>query len=186
MSNRTMIQRLCAFILYRVMGWRLVGEIPWKTDRLMLVFLPHTSNWDFVVGMLLIKAEQIKLTLYGKDAFYFFPFTYCYRYLGVVPIQRNKSNNFVTQAAGVFRQDERRWVAMAPEGTRSHRSQLKSGYYYLAREANLPIFMVGPNFEDKTITLLKPRELFETFEQDAENLIAFSRKMKGKKPKLSV
>jgi 1-acyl-sn-glycerol-3-phosphate acyltransferase len=181
-----MIQKISAFILYRLMGWRLKGSIPWKTDRLMLVLIPHTSNWDFVVGMLFIKAEKVRVTIYGKDAFYFFPFNYLYDYLGVVPVRRKSKANFVQQASAVFDQNKRRWVAMAPEGTRSHRAKLKSGYYYLAKQANLPIVAVGLCFQDKILTVESPREIFDSFEEDSQNLIAFAQSMRAKRPGLSV
>ena len=75
------------------MGWTIDGEIPHDERRVLAVFLPHTSNWDFVIGWLLICAEKITITIFGKDQFNFFPFNYAYRYFNVVPISRKKSQN---------------------------------------------------------------------------------------------
>jgi hypothetical protein len=75
---------------------------------------------------------------------------------------------------------------MAPEGTRSHRAKLKSGYYYLAKQANLPIVAVGLCFKDKILTVESPREIFDSFEEDSQNLIAFAQTMRAKRPGLSV
>ena len=183
-----MKQKLARFILYRLAGWKIIGEIPERSSfpRLLFVMLPHTSNWDFIVGMLLLWAEKLDITLFGKNQFYFFPFTYLYRYFGVVPIERSVSNNFVERAAARYADGQALWTAMAPEGTRSYREHLKSGYYFFAKKANLPIVTVGFDFSRKKIVILPPRNSLDSFEQDAQTLIEFSRTMVGKRPELAI
>jgi len=168
------------------MGWRLEGEIPRQTCRLLLVFLPHTSNWDFVIGCLFIRAENIDITIFGKDQFYIFPLTYCYDFFGVVPIKRHQKDNFVAQAASLYDNGAMLWTAMAPEGTRSRMDQLKSGYYYFAKKADIPIAVVGPDFVSKTLTITSPRKVMATFEEDAQRLTDFSKTMRAKRPDRSI
>ncbi|MFW5427157.1 MAG: 1-acyl-sn-glycerol-3-phosphate acyltransferase [Methylophagaceae bacterium] len=181
-----MTQKICAYILYNLLGWRVEGEIPHSTKRLMLLYLPHTSNWDFVYGMLFVKAENIKATVFGKDGFYFFPFTYIYKYFKVVPIKRNQKNNFVEQAIALFDNGVPLWTGMAPEGTRSKTNHLKSGYYYLAKGAKIPVVLVGLDFQKKALVILPPRAVFETLEEDQANLMAFSRSLAAKRPELAI
>ncbi|MFT5574213.1 MAG: 1-acyl-sn-glycerol-3-phosphate acyltransferase [Cryomorphaceae bacterium] len=176
------LQKLYAKILYDYLGWRLEGELPWEHKRLMLVFLPHTSNWDFIIALLFIRAERIKVTIFAKDSFHFFPLKYFYGYFGVVPIKRKVSDNFVDQAAALYDDGAELWTAMAPEGTRSYKQDLRSGYYYLAKKAGIKISLVGPDFGNKTFKILPPRDVLETFEADAQNLIEFSRECSGKIP----
>lgn len=179
-------QRFCRFLLYRVLGWSIDGRIPHEVKRLLVVFLPHTSNWDFVIGWLFICAEKIDVTIFGKDQFYVFPLKYGYDYFGVIPIKRNESQNFVQQAAARYDDGAELWTAMAPEGTRSYRASLRSGYYYFAKTADIEILTVGPDFKNKTLRVLPPRKTAETFEADANQLTEFARECVGKRPELSI
>ena len=151
----------------------------------MIVFVPHTSNWDFVVGWLLVRAEDLQVTIFGKDQFFFFPFTYAYSFFGVVPIRRNLSSNFVEQATRRYQQESKFWSAMAPEGTRSYQQQLKSGYYYLAKSADVPLLLVGPDFKRKAFRVEPLRPVKPSFDQDAEQIAGFSKSIHAKKPSKS-
>lgn len=168
------------------MGWSIEGQIPHSERRVLVVFLPHTSNWDFVIGWFFICAENIRITIFGKDQFYFFPFKAAYHYFKVVPISRSKSQNFVKQAAALYNNDAALWTAMAPEGTRSYKESLRSGYYYFAREANIPILTVGPDFKNKRLIVEPLRTVAPTFEEDSAILVNFARRCVGKRPKLSI
>jgi len=180
------MRKVCRYFLYRVLGWHVVGTIPARDKSFLFVFLPHTSNWDFVVGMLLIKAEKIKVIAFGKDGFYFFPFKGLYNYFNVVPIQRDKSDNFVNLAAKRFQNSKSLWAVMAPEGTRSKVGKLRSGYYYLAKQADVPVVVVGLDFVRKSIIVKEPRPPLVTLAEDQAQLLKFSRPLTGKRPYLSI
>lgn len=181
-----MFHRIVSFILYRVCGWQLEGKIPRESPRQLFVFLPHTSNWDFVIGWMFIRAERLDITIFGKDAFYFFPFTALYRFFRVVPIKRHVNNDFVAQAAALYDNNRALWTAMAPEGTRSYTGKLRSGYYYFARQAGIDIVVVGVDFKRKTLIVRPPRKVLNSFEEDANNLMTFSQRCVGKKPEQGV
>ena len=181
-----MIKKLSSYLLYKVFGWRLEGEIPRHEPRLIFVCLPHTSYWDFIIAVLVFKAENIKATIYGKDGFYFFPLTLGYKYFRVVPIKRNQKSNFVEQAAKLYADNAPLWTAMAPEGTRSKMNHLKSGYYHLAKTADVPIVPVGIDFTKKCVVFETPRKVLESFELDEQELIKFSQKFKGKRAELGL
>lgn len=181
-----MVNKLIFFIIYRVCGWCIEGRIPRESRRHLFVFLPHTSNWDFVIAWMFIRAERLEITIFGKDAFYFFPFSALYRFFRVIPIKRDSNNDFVAQAAAMYDNDRALWTAMAPEGTRSYTGKLHSGYYYLARQANIPLVVVGVDFPRKKILIREPRRVLGSFAEDADDLIAFSRQCVGKKPGLGV
>lgn len=183
MSRR---QRFYRYLLYDLLGWSLDGDIPHDERRLLVVFLPHTSNWDFVIGWLFICAENIKITIFGKDQFYFFPFKYAYHYFRVVPISRKKSQNFVQQAASSYDNNAALWTAMAPEGTRAYQAHLRSGYYYFARAADIPILTVGPDFKNKRFIVLPLRKALPSFEEDSAALVEFAKRCSGKRPDLSI
>jgi len=180
------VHKFCAYVLYKLFGWKLEGKIPRDVSQLVFVCLPHTSYWDFIFVVLFVKAENIKATIFGKDGFYFFPLTLGYKYFRVVPIKRNKKNNFVQQAASLYADDKPLWTAMAPEGTRSKMTALKSGYYYLAKTADIPIVPVGLDFKTRSVVFEAPRKVLESFELDEENLLEFSRRFSGKRPELGL
>lgn len=180
-----MFNKFCATILYRLMGWTYEGEIPREQRQLLLVFLPHTSNWDFVVGWLFLRAENLQITIFGKDQFNFFPFKYGYKFFNVVPIKRNQNDDFVQQSVALYGNDQALWAAIAPEGTRSYTGELKSGYYYIAKQASVPIAVVGPDFQRKCFILLPPRTAFPNFEKDTAQLLEFSQKIQAKRPDMA-
>lgn len=181
-----MLQKLYAKILYDWMGWRLEGKLPRDHPRLLLVFLPHTSNWDFIIGWLFIRAERVTVTIFAKDSFYFFPLKYFYRYFNVIPVKRNVRSNFVDQAAALYDNGAELWTAMAPEGTRSYQSDLRSGYYYFAKKAGIKVAAVGPDFNNKTFRISPPRDVLASFEEDAADMIEFSAQCRGKRPELGI
>jgi len=171
-------QKICRYILFKLLGWRLIGEPP-QEEKYLFVGLPHTSNWDFVFGWLAIQALDLEVKIFAKDVFFIFPLNYVCRFFGVLPVNRRKSTNFVDSVAEKFEQSDRLRLLITPEGTRSLQQTLKSGYYYLAKKAKIPIVVAGPNFKEKTFTVLPPREPLATFEEDQRQVIAFCKTQHG-------
>ena len=132
-----LLSRVSRLIL-RLVGWRLVGELP-AEPKYMLIVAPHTSNWDFVIGLLIVFAYRIRLTWMGKHTIFVFPFGIVMRWLGGVPIDRRASCNLVDATAQMFRDAQRLTVAMAPEGTRKRVDRWRSGFYWMAHKGQVPI-----------------------------------------------
>lgn len=177
-----MIDSLCRFILFRLLGWRNVGNPPQELDKYLFVALPHTSNWDFVYGWMTSRALGLRLTFFVKDVFCKGPLKYLCRFFGAAPVNRSESTNFVRAVTKQFAESSQLIALITPEGTRKRTEGLKSGYYHLAKTANIPIVVAGPNYREKTFTILPPRAALDTFEEDQANLIAFSKTMDGKYP----
>ncbi len=176
-----MKQKICHYILFKLLGWRLIGEPP-ADDKFLFVGVPHTSNWDFVYGWLAIQALDLNVKIFAKDVFFIFPLNYLCRFLGVLPVNRRKSTNFVDSVAEKFDETDGLRLLITPEGTRSFQPTLKSGYYYLAQKADIPIVVAGPNFKDKTFTILPPRGPLATFEEDQAQVIEFCKTQHGRYP----
>ena len=177
-----MLQKLCHWIFFRLLGWRMIGDVPRGVPKYLFVAVPHTSNWDFLYGWMAIQALELNVKIFVKDVFFFWPLCYVCRSLGLLPVNRRESTNFVESVASEFEKKERLAALITPEGTRSRVEELKSGYYFLAKKAKVPIVVAGPNYRDKTLTLLPPRPPRDTFEEDQAEIIAFSRTMYGKRP----
>jgi len=150
----------------------MIGEPP-QENKYIFVAVPHTSNWDFFYGWLAIQALDLNVKIFAKDVFFIWPINYICTFLGVLPVNRRKRTNFVDSVAEKFDQAEQLRLLITPEGTRSYKSTLKSGYYHLARKANVPIVVAGPNFDEKIFTVLPPRAPFDTFAEDEAQVIGF-------------
>lgn len=159
----------------------MIGEPPTE-KKYLFVAVPHTSNWDFVYGWLAINALQLDVKIFAKDVFFIWPINYVCAWLGVMPVNRRRSTNFVDSVALMFEEHESLAALITPEGTRGYRPVLKSGYYHLSKKANVPIVIAGPNFEQKTFTIMPARGPLSTFDEDEASVIEFCRSQVGKRP----
>ena len=176
-----MLQKICYYLLFNLCGWRLIGELP-SEDKYLFVVVPHTSNWDFVVGWLAIKGLGLNVKIFAKDAFFVWPLNHVSRWFGVMPVNRRKRTNFVDSAAQLFEDHDQLAAVITPEGTRSPQTTLKSGYYHLSKKADVPIVVAGLDFTIKGFTLLPARKALATFAEDEAQLIEFSKTQRGKNP----
>ncbi len=137
---------MLAQAMLRLAGWRLRFKgLPARQG--VLIVYPHTSNWDFVVGILAKWGIGITVTFWGKDSLFRLPlFGPWLRWLGGVPVDRASANGIVGQMArelvAAREQDRFLWLALAPEGTRRLASAWRSGFYHVAREAQVPLGLV--------------------------------------------
>lgn len=128
------------------LGWRVrFHGLPSRQG--VIVVYPHTSNWDFPIGLLAKWAIGIELKFWGKDSLFKWPlFGRWVRWVGGVPVDRSAPKGIVAAMAARFAQarerDELMWLALAPEGTRSWRAQWRSGFYHLALQAGVPLGIV--------------------------------------------
>ena len=176
-----MKQKICQFILFKMLGWRMVGDPPSEL-KYIFVAVPHTSNWDFFYGWLAIQALDLNVKIFAKDVFFIWPINYFCAFFGVLPVNRRKRTNFVDSVAEMLEKADMLRLLITPEGTRSYKSTLKSGYYHLAKKANVPIVVAGPNFRDKTFTILPARGPMASFAEDEAQVIEFCRTQHGRHP----
>lgn len=124
----------------RLLGWRIVGERP-TVPKYVLITAPHTSNWDFPYMMLYGMAMGIRPRWVGKHTLFRAPFGGLMRWLGGIPVRRDAAHQMVDQLVETFRASDRLALVMPPEGSRSRMPYWKSGFYYVARGADVPIVM---------------------------------------------
>jgi 1-acyl-sn-glycerol-3-phosphate acyltransferase len=123
-------------------GWRIAGELP-DLRRFVLVVGPHTSNWDFVLGVAVKWALRLDARFIGKHTLFRGPLGPVMRGLGGIPVNRHESRGLVARMAAVFSESERLVVAIAPEGTRSGDGTWRSGFYRIAEAAHVPVVPVA-------------------------------------------
>jgi 1-acyl-sn-glycerol-3-phosphate acyltransferase len=134
----------------RLGGWRFEGELP-DVRRLVLIVAPHTSNWDFLVGLQAKLALRLGCTFIGKHTLFRFPLGVLMRWLGGIPVNRAAAGGFVDEVVRALRAADRMTVVLAPEGTRSRVAQWKSGFYRIACDAGVPILPVGFDYSRRVV-----------------------------------
>lgn len=135
----------------RLGGWRIVGELP-DVPKLVLIGAPHSSNWDGVWGFAAKLALGLDARILGKDTLFKVPgLGALLRRLGVIPVDRSNARGVAEQAAAMLRRADRLWFALAPEGTRRRVEKWKSGFWKIAREADVPVLPVYFHYPERVI-----------------------------------
>jgi len=142
------LMRGMAFSFLKVFGWRLEGRLP-DVDKLVVIAAPHTSNWDLPVLLSLAFALRAKACWLGKHSLFRWPLGFLFRWMGGIPVYRSASQNMVAQTVEMFRDSEKLILAIPPEGTRSKVSHWKTGFYYIALGAGIPIAMAFIDYKRK-------------------------------------
>ncbi len=134
------------------LGWSFDKNIP-DLPKFIVVGAPHTSNWDFIYFLLFIKAIGIKVSFIGKDTAFWWPFGILLRKIGGIPVNRRIRSNFVDQVIAKFNQSSKLIVLITPEGTRHKTNYWKSGFYYIALGAHIPILLGSIDYPKKKLSL---------------------------------
>jgi 1-acyl-sn-glycerol-3-phosphate acyltransferase len=175
------MQKLGQFIL-KIMGWKCVGSLP-NLNQYIVILAPHTSNWDFVIGLCARLTLGVRINFLGKHQLFFFPWGYFFKSVGGIPINRSKTINRVEQIAALFKQEQHLKLALAPEGTRGSVTRWKEGFYHMACLADVPIVMVGLNYPTKEVFIKNAFYPTKDIKRDFAEIIAFYRTVQGKYPK---
>ncbi len=141
-SDTTMQLRgsFLARAVLRLFGWRAIGPVSLPAKAVLIAY-PHTSNWDFIYGILGRSALGLGARWVGKDSLFRWPAGPVMRWLGGIPVNRSQPAGFVDRVAAEFALQPRFLVAIAPEGTRKRTACWKSGFYRIALAARVPIVL---------------------------------------------
>jgi 1-acyl-sn-glycerol-3-phosphate acyltransferase len=167
------------FILQTVWGFRVDPVYPVEVKKSVIIAMPHTSNWDFLIGILLRPALDLDTHFAGKNSLFFFPLGVIMRWWGGVPVERSKKTNFVDAVAKFFEGKESYKITIAPEGTRSKVTQLRTGFYYIAIKANVPIVCCKFDFGNMVIGFSQPFYPTGDYEKDLPHILAYFKGVKG-------
>ena len=169
-------------LLFKLSGWKISGSLP-DLNKYIVAVAPHTSNWDFVIGVM--ARSQLKLTkarFLGKKELFDGPFGWLFRGLGGTPVDRHSKTDMVSQVVEQFNKHKEFILAIAPEGTRKKVEKLKTGFYHMAKGAGVPILPTGLDFASKTLVIGPLLFPGINMEEDLEKLVAFYRTIRGKNP----
>jgi len=174
--------RLIYKILFKIFNWKIIGNPPEDLPKFVIIVAPHTSNWDFFIGLAVRSIRKLDTKYLAKKELFKPPFGIIFKALGGYPVDRSKSNNFVDAVADLFNAHERFSIAITPEGTRSYVPKLKTGFYYIALQANIPIILSSLNYETKEVVFQEPFYPSGNLENDLEKILKYYKTIPGRYP----
>ncbi len=173
--------RSISVVLLKILGWKTTGGLP-REVKYVIVFAPHTSNWDVFYGMILAFAMKLDARYMAKKELFRGLFSPLMKWSGGIPVDRSSSGHIVEQMVSIFKEREKFVLAVAPEGTRHRKDCWKSGFYHIALNAHVPILLAFIDYESKTGgagPLIYPTD---DLKKDMNIIRNFYRTVKGKHP----
>lgn len=167
--------------LLRVFRWRIDGEVP-PHPKMVLIGAPHTSNWDFPLAMVAAPALGLRIRWLGKHTLFRKPFGWFFRMLGGIPVDRARASGLMRQAVEMFEGTDRLTLVITPSGSRSVRDHWKSGFYHIARGAEVPIVMIGVDGANRTLVVGGDFVPTGDLKADMDRVRAFYGPYRGIKP----
>jgi len=170
------------FILITLWGWKIEGAYPEDVKKYVTIAAPHTHWLDFPLGVLFRSTVGKDIKFLAKSSLFKGPFGWFFKWTGGYPIDRSKSSNKVDAIIDVFNKNEELVLAISPEGTRQKVEKWKTGFYYIAKGAGVPIIMVTLDFGSKTLRISPPLYPGEDIDTDFDKMYAFYKSSIGKIP----
>ena len=171
-------------ILWLMGGWKIVGNLPDNINKYVIIVAHHTSNWDFIIGVAVKLILRLKARFFAKHSLFFWPLGVIMRTLGGIPIERDKSINRVDQAVGEINNSDNFVLIIAPEGTRSKVQRWKTGFYHIARGADIPVVPIAFDFQAKKVVIGEAITMGGDMPADFGKMHAFFQPHPGRHPEL--
>jgi 1-acyl-sn-glycerol-3-phosphate acyltransferase len=176
-----MKQAICRFIYFKVLGWKAKVTVP-DYPKYIVCAAPHTTNWDLFIGKLFYGAIGRETGFMMKKDWFFWPLGPIFRWMGGVPVDRSRHTSLVDQVVQRAKQSQTFHLSITPEGTRKANPNWKKGFYYIALKAELPILLIGIDYEKKCICCEKEVHPSGDIEKDMREIKLYFRDFKGKHP----
>lgn len=162
--------------------WKSIFEwIGWKTeitvdlpDKCVICVAPHTSNLDFIIGLIAYRSLGRKANFLMKKFWFFFPLKYLLSSLGGIPVVRKgKKDSLTKMLIDQFRQRAYLNLAVTPEGTRKAVDKWRTGFLYIARDAEVPVLLAVIDYKNKTVRITESLKPGENIEKDLSRIRKF-------------
>jgi len=144
------VTRKIGDLILKLMGWRIAGKLP-DRKQIILIGAPHTSNWDLALALGTMMAVGVKFSWMMKKEAFFWPLGHLWQRMGGIPIDRKASIDIVTQMKNWFDTNEKVWLGITPEGTRSKVERYKTGYLRISKAIGVPLFIIGVDAPKKKV-----------------------------------
>jgi 1-acyl-sn-glycerol-3-phosphate acyltransferase len=168
-------------LYFRLTGWKILQVFPLDIPKAVIIVAPHTSAWDFPIGLGVRSILHLNHTHYlGKEELFKGPFGFFFRHTGGFPVNRFDKLNMVEQVVALFNSHSHFLLALSPEGTRKKVARLRTGFYHIAQKAQVPIIMVGFDFTKKEVSIAEPFYTSNDEAADFKKIISFFAPIQGK------
>lgn len=171
-------------LAYKIMdwlGWTIKNDIE-LPKKYIICLAPHTTNWDFVYGLLFKSAIRLKANFFMKKEWFRFPMGNFMRSLGGIPIDRGKKTKITDLIAAEFDKHDELCIGITPEGTRSKTKNWKRGFYTIAEKTNVPIVLTYIDYKTKNVGFAKIYTISGDFDKDIVEIKKFFSQFSGKHP----
>ncbi len=175
------LHRLSLLIL-RLLGWRAVGSLPSDIPKCVMIAAPHTSNWDLPYTLLTAFALRVDIYWMGKASLFKPPFRGLMMWMGGIPVERAESRNMVAVSVAAIEQSESLVLLVPPEGTRSGVTHWKTGFYWIAHNAGVPIMLGYLDFARREGGIGPAFRTTGDLDADMQEIRAFYATITGRKP----
>jgi 1-acyl-sn-glycerol-3-phosphate acyltransferase len=173
--------RVGSIAFLKLTGWKIEGYLPREASKSVFIAAPHTSNWDLPYTLMVAFALRLNVYWMGKSSIFKWPFGPVMRWLGGIAVNREQSTNLVAASAqAIMDADGPLQLIVPPEGTRSKATYWKTGFYYIALTAKVPIVMAYMDYSQKLSGLGPLFHPSGDIEQDMIAIKAFYAPFKGK------
>jgi len=180
------MQWIAKFIYHTILGWQVTGFKDFNAvQKAVIIAAPHTSWHDFYIGVLLRAVIGIETNYVGKKALFKFPYGWFFRWLGGAPVERRRNENQVEAIARLFEEKDVFRMTMAPEGTRKKVDEWRTGFYYIAKAAEVPILMFTLDYRNKENRFSEPFYPTDDKEADFKFMRSYFDGVIGKVPEYS-
>ena len=179
-----MIQQICAWLLYKCLGWTTNVTVDIHAAKYIICLAPHTSNWDLIIGQLYSRAEGVKINYLMKREWFFFPLSIIFKRTGGIPVHRQKHSSMTDALADTATKSETFRLCITPEGTRKRTKEWKRGFYFIAHKAHIPVYLYGVDYERKLIQCTEEFIPPGDVENEIKRVKEYFSGYKGKHPEL--
>ena len=167
-------------------GWVVTGTIPNHMKKKIYIVIPHTSNWDFPVGILLKFGYKMDVQYLAKDSLFKPLYGWFFRMLGGIPVDRSKSSNMVDNIIDALSKYEKISIALAPEGTRKKVTKLKSGFYWISYKSGIPLIFVKFDWANIVVDFAQPFKPCGDYEHDLKIIEDHFKDVVGRVPEKGI
>src|SRR5690606_30183756 len=173
---------LSEFIFYKFLGWELKGTIDPQVKKCVIIVAPHTSWYDFLLGLLVRRILNIEINFVGKKELFNPPFGWYFKWVGGTSLDRTPNQNKVEAITRIFKSREVFRLALSPEGTRKKTERWKTGFYYIAKAAEVPVINVAFDYAKKQVKISEPFYTTENTKKGLSKILNFYEGVQGKIP----
>ena len=176
------MQKFCAWMHGSVWAGACAAQWP-DLKKVVVIAAPHTSAWDVVIGLLVIQASGLQVTFMGKQEAFKWPLGPILRRYGGMPVNRKAPGGVIEQVVEKINASERMWFALAPEGTRKAVKEWKTGFWKIAKQADVPVCCAYFHFPEKVIGVGEVFELSDDMDADIAKIRAWYKPLSGQGPR---